>query len=399
MTTQAPASRVQQLQTALQLPPFQLRFSPQLEQEFRAHWAGSTADASAIAIASAALLMGSFLLVDAWLIGPMLPQAVNWVVGGGVVPALLAMAALAWVPRCRPWMGAVTGLALVVSGAAFVWAFVLTRGGPDVTPYAYEAGIVFCAYTYLFSMLLFWPALCIGSAYVVAYLIVQHQTGAALEPLIYSAFFLGGMNLVGIAGRYMMERQERRAFIGHALVQQMATHDALTSLLNRRGFDAELDLLWKQAYREDQHLTMALVDVDHFKRLNDDHGHQAGDAVLAAVGEALTALSRRPLDRVARYGGDEFCGVWYGTVQRKNLPTLIHEAVCSRLAALAEREGFQAPTVSVGMATIQPRGGAELKELFARADSALYQAKLQGRDRVSLFNAPGEVTLDPEMAE
>jgi diguanylate cyclase (GGDEF)-like protein len=132
-------------------------------------------------------------------------------------------------------------------------------------------------------------------------------------------------------------------------------------------------------------LAALLVDVDHFKRYNDHHGHQAGDAALVALAEMLRGCARRATDLVARYGGEEF-GV------------LLED--CEAEAALSRAEGLRialreralphgnAPlgriSVSVGVASLVPEPGQRLEELLSRADAALYRAKAAGRDRAVL---------------
>ena len=391
--------RTEILQSQMARSDLGLRFAPALEREFRAQWVESRAWASGFAVLSAGVLVCAFLLADWFVLGQRLPYIVTLVIGIGVVPPLLLGGLAPSIDAMRPHMGRVTKLALVLSGAGFVWTFVQTRGDPMLPPYAYEAGIVFIAYSYLFSMLLIRWATMLGWAYFVAYLAAQWMSGAALTPLIYSSFFLGAMNVVGMAGCYLLERFQRRAWVVNALVEQLATHDALTSVLNRRGLDASLDELWKQAFREDQALMLVMVDIDHFKQVNDQFGHSWGDSALRAVADAMRSASRRPLDRIARFGGDEFCGIWYGTPQREDLPETLRSEITERLADLASRTGRAPPTVSIGVASVRPRHGGNREALFKRADAALYRAKEQGRDRAIVDRDEAGVSLKSNTAE
>ncbi len=152
--------------------------------------------------------------------------------------------------------------------------------------------------------------------------------------------------------------------------------DALTGLPNRRSFDEALDRAVRRAERLCSPLSLLVVDIDRFKVVNDVWGHQAGDAVLAAVGGVLAQQPRRPLDMVARYGGEEFALI---------LPET-DEAGCDALAAsllkalrhasIPHPSGI-AVTASIGGATAR---GRDLGGVFASADMALYQAKACGRD-------------------
>ena len=160
-----------------------------------------------------------------------------------------------------------------------------------------------------------------------------------------------------------------------------ATHDHLTGAWNRAAVLDALDRERTRAAHGGGHLSVALIDFDHFKRINDVHGHVAGDAVLRG-GVARVAAALRTRDVVGRYGGEEFLVV---------MPDCDPEGareVCERLRAAVACEPIAAggvlihATVSVGAATWSGARGDD--ELVNRADAALYRAKLDGRDRVAL---------------
>jgi diguanylate cyclase (GGDEF)-like protein len=158
--------------------------------------------------------------------------------------------------------------------------------------------------------------------------------------------------------------------------------DGLTGLCNRRGFDERLITDWQRAQLSRQWLALMLIDVDHFKLYNDQHGHQAGDDCLCAIAGALVEATRRPADLVARYGGEEFAAI---------LPETAVEgakAMAQRLQAkvreLSVLHGAQAAapivTVSIGGGVTRWRQGVSIAELLAVADRQLYRAKAAGRD-------------------
>jgi len=156
----------------------------------------------------------------------------------------------------------------------------------------------------------------------------------------------------------------------------LASTDALTGLGNRRHFDERFHVAVEQAQRHHHPLSLALLDVDHFKRINDEHGHQRGDDALAEVARRLAATCRIG-ESVARIGGEEFAWI---------LPLTSGDGAeaAARRARAAVRE---APFASVGRLTVSI-GISELSlandasDLVRRADRALYRAKEAGRDRI-----------------
>jgi diguanylate cyclase (GGDEF)-like protein len=159
-------------------------------------------------------------------------------------------------------------------------------------------------------------------------------------------------------------------------LRELATRDPLTGLANRRSlFDVAA------AWREAGHaMAVLMIDLDHFKRINDEHGHEAGDAVLRAFAEVLRQHARDG-DLGVRYGGEEFLWLAHGAT-RDDLPRLgarLLEATRALRIALADGRAL-AVTVSIGAATM--RDGEAIDALVRRADAALYAAKGGGRDRV-----------------
>jgi two-component system, cell cycle response regulator len=165
---------------------------------------------------------------------------------------------------------------------------------------------------------------------------------------------------------------------------QAAVLDGLTGLTNRRAFDQRLEAELAHAVRHERELTVLLIDVDHFKRVNDLHGHLAGDEVLRAISKLL-AREVRCEDLAARYGGEEF------VVIARDVPTpgAITLAERLRYAVQAQTVSFEAlsisVTVSIGVANLSGLlGEPRPSGLLAAADKALYEAKDSGRNRVSV---------------
>jgi two-component system, cell cycle response regulator len=168
-----------------------------------------------------------------------------------------------------------------------------------------------------------------------------------------------------------------------AKVQQMAVTDGLTQLANRRAFDRALDKELNRAARNDGRLSVVLLDIDHFKLLNDNHGHVTGDAVLRQIAQALE-LCGREYDTIARYGGEEFAAVLPACSSGLALQ------VAERLRLAVQDAVSDVPvTASAGVATY-PYDGIDVAGLLSAADRALYAAKRGGRNQVRA--AKGMVT-------
>ncbi len=168
-------------------------------------------------------------------------------------------------------------------------------------------------------------------------------------------------------------------------MQVLAETDALTGLPNRRAGLRRLGELFQAAREGSVPLSVAFVDIDHFKTINDDHGHDAGDRVLVAAAQALTGTVRGPGD-AARMGGEEFLVLLPGVEGAAALRRM--EALRTRLASRGAALGIDGLqlTASIGVATLA-RGDADASVLLRRADAAMYAAKRAGRDRVQAAEA------------
>jgi diguanylate cyclase (GGDEF)-like protein len=164
-----------------------------------------------------------------------------------------------------------------------------------------------------------------------------------------------------------------------------ATHDALTGLANRRRVDARLAFEEARMQRHAGPLSVLMLDLDHFKRVNDEYGHAAGDAVLAAAARAL-ADELRAVDLGARFGGEEFLAVLPDTPLDDGMR--VAERVRRRIAALRVAHGAATITVTVSIGVAQMHAGESVGELLARVDAALYRAKRDGRNCCVAAPAP-----------
>jgi len=178
--------------------------------------------------------------------------------------------------------------------------------------------------------------------------------------------------------RYAIERVRAEEQLAY-----MATHDALTGLPNRRLFNDRLNVALAHAHRNRQKLAVMLLDLDHFKEVNDTLGHSVGDRLLQAVGGRLTSLLRES-DTVARMGGDEFMLI---------CPEIAQAGDATKVAPKileAVREPFEFDdhelhiTTSIGIA-LYPEDGEDVDTLMKNADIAMYRAKDRGRDNAQRY--------------
>ncbi len=184
----------------------------------------------------------------------------------------------------------------------------------------------------------------------------------------------------------------------YARVQAEARTDALTGLLNRRSFDRRLAAEHSRASRFTKPYALALIDIDHFKRVNDTHGHPAGDAVLVQLGQVL-ARQFREVDVVARHGGEEFAVIF------PEISGSVAKGVAERVRRAVAATPFMLPdgreigvTVSIGV-SCYPNCAASPEDAVNTADQALYIAKQAGRNRVLLYRETlkARIEKDPDL--
>jgi diguanylate cyclase (GGDEF)-like protein len=161
--------------------------------------------------------------------------------------------------------------------------------------------------------------------------------------------------------------------------ERAALHDALTGLYNRRWLDQTLDRLIQRHRFAGDPMCIAIMDVDHFKRVNDTFGHPAGDSVLAAVSRVIRRCLR-PTDLVARIGGEEFALIFPQTPLQGGMSAAerLREAIATEPVS---HDGSRLPQVTVSIGLVLSDAESDSNRLLARADQALYRAKQAGRNR------------------
>ena len=207
---------------------------------------------------------------------------------------------------------------------------------------------------------------------------------------VYAVLVVSASIWFAIAAGYI---SELRARLRSSLetIERFANRDALTDLWNRRHVDSLLEIEMQRMVRQGQRLCVGLIDIDHFKAVNDRWGHAAGDEVLRQIAAAMKQ-QLRSFDHLGRYGGEEFLLILPATA-------LDEAAACARrlltqvaeLAPLGPGQG--AVTVSIGLGACV---AAETpQQLLSRVDAALYRAKREGRNRLVL-SAPGQVAASAD---
>jgi diguanylate cyclase (GGDEF)-like protein len=210
----------------------------------------------------------------------------------------------------------------------------------------------------------------------------SYDSGAALLiQVVVSAGMLDSASL----GVFVLRRRIQRLL---AATEAASRVDPLTGLHNRRYLAEQAGRVWRQARRDGTRVVAMVLDLDHFKRVNDAHGHAAGDALLQAVSRSLAATVR-PADLLARTGGEEIVVV--GMVSDSDEAARLGERL--RLAVAGSRtDDGHSVTASIGLALVRPVDGedapASLWRLIDRADAAMYEAKRAGRDRVAAVRVP-----------
>ena len=204
---------------------------------------------------------------------------------------------------------------------------------------------------------------------------IIHQSGIRHLAVTENGEFIGLLSAMNFF-EYYKDVEEH--------LSNLAIHDGLTGIYNRRYFDETLAREWKRTMREKAPLSLIMLDIDYFKKYNDTYGHQAGDECLRQVATTISGALRRPADMAARYGGEEFVVV---------LPNLkledsakFGETIRAKIEALkmAHKQSDANPfiTVSLGIASVVPSSISSYEELVGAADKALYSAKNKGRNRV-----------------
>ena len=225
------------------------------------------------------------------------------------------------------------------------------------------------AFSVVFSLLLAYPMLVVTGVPVtrmLSALIITVAVSVVVAPLAGYAFIT-----------LLFELEASRAAL-----TRLATRDGLTDVFNRRYFDFKFAAESMRAMRSRQPMSVLMMDVDHFKAINDSHGHAVGDKILQEISLACGACLR-PYDMLARYGGEEFVALLPSTTLEHACEVAERvRAAVSSLKIVSPLNSMVPLTISLGVGTLQD-DDSSAQQVLLRADKALYNAKSGGRNRWS----------------
>ena len=359
--------------------------SQTIEKEFRRHYI-----AQKLPIARAAIGLGFVLTVVVSVLDMSLmpqafvKQAIPLRILAVLLPLLLLFGATflfkerAWLPHLIAAVALLVGMSTIAIGAIAV------STGMEIASW----GLVFTTFNiYLVLGLTLRQSAVVGWPIFLAYLGASIVLGAPLQSIVYGALFLFLLNLIGTYASFLLERNARVIFDNKRELVRLARTDILTGLFNRRAFDQHLRQVWKQAVRDEKTVAVLVADIDHFKLYNDCYGHLKGDECIRMIAEVLATSVNRPLDMVARYGGEEYIVVLYDP--SLSFLDAFARGLCHKIVELdIEHKGSEAVpcvSLSIGAAITEAANNITSDQLVRQADDALYEAKKQGRNRAIVY--------------
>lgn len=211
---------------------------------------------------------------------------------------------------------------------------------------------------------------------------VWTHAGTSLE-----AYQLVFASVVALLGSYTNEVLRRQNWLQKECATALSRVDSLSGLSNRGDFDRRIQMTLQQARRDKRMVAVMVLDIDHFKKINDRHGHSIGDVALGAVADAINRSSaQRPMDIKARTGGEEFVVVWYD-VAIAAVPALVERVLDALRAIQVPLEKGAKPltlTASAGACWAVPDNSTTADALVQQADALMYRAKQAGRNQACL---------------
>lgn len=359
-----------------------LRFDEPLESEFRAEHRAKMRVWNRVAIWLSACTVLGYAVLDHFVLSTEHARITHIVRFAMHVPAVIIMLICTSKRFYTRWYDLGISLVAPLFGVGIVLMAVL---GPTAEIPLVGGRLLVVAFFFYFMIGLRFREAVRANFIMFGALIVASLTTAMPGAIAsYLIFMLFVANLIGVVGSCALEHANRTAFLEHRQLTEVATHDGLTTLLNRAAFEDQIRRVWQQAQRDRQTVSVIMIDIDYFKAYNDRYGHIAGDDCLRRVSSALReAARRRPLDFVARYGGEELVAVLYGADKAygESISRGLLSAVRDLRIPHANSQTQPYVTVSVGVVSVDAYRMPTHDAAVGLADQALYAAKNQGRDR------------------
>ena len=357
-----------------------LTFIPEIEVEFRQYYLENNPGQLRRVLPFALLLTLLFAAADFW----RLPEQVFSAIAVPRIIQLVALIALA-LPLYlghRRFLETAVIITLAVFGITTPVMLGTINASEVFSPIS--AQLIILCFCYFLAGLRFFQAALTGALISIAYPSSQLMFSYPLPNLGFNCFMIVAFNMLGLVGAYFLEYTSRENFLSRQLLSEMALFDSMTGLLNKRAFALDLDKICSQARREGVPVAVAMADVDNFKEYNDYFGHVQGDQCLRNVATALQEAVKRPLDKVGRYGGEEFIMLWYNcsSADARRLGEEARNAVEELHIMHGPGASQRTVTVSIGVASSEDGEPVDGGSLIRAADRALYAAKGQGRNRL-----------------
>ncbi len=341
-------------------------------------------------IAAAFLVLGLNYFLSDWYpastfgLSPDVPVGVLWAERGVIMPVsfVLTLALAIWGER--RWMEWVVIVGALMVGCAMVLGrrFWQVTGGDFSVDYSVYLPCALAALTAFGPRIWLIAAPMLLLDLASAYYVFGPAPAAHFETIniVASATVIATINwqLRRVVGLIWDERKH---------FESLSLIDPLTDLYNRRAFETRAETAIRQAIRQNEPIALVMVDIDCFKLYNDRYGHAAGDRALKAAAVSMATFSRRPMDVIARMGGEEFACLWFG-VSRQGARHLADGLIDGIRDLGIEHEASSVGallTASAGVYYCVPQQGQTLSSLLHEADAALYAAKLEGRDRAVMM--------------
>jgi diguanylate cyclase (GGDEF)-like protein len=372
-----------------------LRFDEPLESEFRAEHRARMRVWNRVAIWLSACTVLGYAVLDHFVLSSNHARITNIVRFGMHVPAVVIMLVCTTKRFYARWYDLGISVVAPLFGIGIV---IMAAFSPPAEVPLVGGRLLLVAFFFYFMIGLRFREAVTANVIVISALAVaavaSPMPGSTATYLLFTLFVA---NLIGFVGSYALEHANRTAFLEHRQLTEVATHDGLTTLLNRAAFEDQIRRVWQQAQRDRQTVSVIMIDLDCFKAYNDRYGHIAGDDCLRRVSSALReAARRRPLDFVARYGGEELVAVLYGADKAygESISRSLLTAVRELRIPHANSQTQPYVTISVGVVSVDAYRVTTHDVAVGLADQALYEAKHQGRDRYVVMEQPQQ-RIDP----